>query len=215
VTTDKTKHYNRYGWTVDETNLATLPDSAPPAAKDLVKWMTLDGRRKSLEEWLGCVNREDSKIHGKFWHIGAWTHRMAHSNPNQANIASVYNLGKYHPKKDGSYYVVDGHTFTDYGEAYHFGLGKLTKEKSLSPVDEVKALYDSDLRACWTSGGDWQVGTDAAGIQLRILAHYMKSDEYAKAIVSGRKEDETDIHNLNRKALGPICKSRDVAKTFN
>ncbi len=58
------------------------------------------------------------------------------------------------------------------------------------------------------------VGTDAEGIQLRVLAHLMQSEEYVHAIVSGKKEDETDIHNLNRKALGMSHITRDMAKTF-
>jgi DNA polymerase-1 len=42
----------------------------------------------------------------------------------------------------------------------------------------------------------------------------MKSDDYVHAIVSGRKEDETDIHNLNRKALGLSHITRDISKTY-
>lgn len=168
--------FERYGWTVDEENLATLPASAPQAARDLTKWLTLDGRRKSLEEWINCV-KPDGKIHGKFWHIGAWTGRMSHSNPNQANIVAPFS-----------------------------GTPK-------NAVEEVKQRYDAQMRALWHSDKTL-VGTDAEGIQLRLLAHYMKSEEYVKAITSGRKEDETDIHNMNKKALGPVCRTRDAAKTF-
>lgn len=61
----------------------------------------------------------------------------------------------------------------------------------------------------------WLVGTDADGIQLRILAHLLENDEYIEAIESGDKDLGTDIHNLNRRALGSdICQSRDAAKTF-
>lgn len=182
------EHFKRYGWAVSETNLDTLPDDAPQAAKDLAKRLTLEGRRRSLTEWLSHV-QDDGRIHGKFWHIGAWTHRMSHSNPNQANIASVWD-----PKKVPK-----------------------------TPVEEVKAKYDTSMRGCWrASEGAWLVGTDAEGIQLRILAHYMKSPEYVEAITKGNKEDETDIHNLNKRALGtkksgngaPLCEDRDTAKTF-
>jgi len=84
-----------------------------------------------------------------------------------------------------------------------------------SAVDEVKDKYDGQFRALWSvPEGSYLVGTDAEGIQLRILAHLMKSDEYVHAIVSGKKEDETDIHNVNRKALGMSHVTRDMAKTF-
>jgi DNA polymerase-1 len=85
----------------------------------------------------------------------------------------------------------------------------------VSEVDKVKAKYDGQFRALWcVPEGSWLVGTDAEGIQLRVLAHLMRSEEYVHAIVSGKKEDETDIHNLNRKALGMSHITRDMAKTF-
>ncbi len=176
-------HYKRYGWKCSEENLKTLPPTAPEAAKDLAKWLTLEGRRSSLEEWLQAV-QEDGKIHGKFWHIGAWTHRMSHSSPNQANISACWPTDK---------------------------TGEPIPAKSA--VEEVKRKYDSDMRSCWKSD-HFLVGADAEGIQLRILAHYMKSEAYRDAIISGNKEDETDIHNLNKRALGPICRTRDDSKTF-
>ena len=172
-------HYKKYGWTCSEKNLQTLPNHAPQAAKDLAKWLTLEGRQQSLTEWLNCVNKTDGRIHGKFWHIGAWTQRMSHSNPNQANIFSA---------------------FTDTPK---------------TPVEEIKAKYDYCLRNLWKAeDGKWLVGTDAAGIQLRILTHYMKSETWKKSILAGKKEDETDIHSVNRKALGSVCRDRDTAKTF-
>jgi len=82
-------------------------------------------------------------------------------------------------------------------------------------VKKVKAQYDGPMRALWgVPEGCLQVGTDAEGIQLRLLAHFMKSEQYREAILSGSKEDQTDIHNLNRRALGLDHITRDDAKTF-
>lgn len=175
---EKAKQFAFYGWMCNETNLNTLPPTAPSGAKALAEWLTLEGRRSSLEEWLGCV-AEDNRIHGRFTHIGAWTGRLAHSAPNQANIPSSFHGD---PKTD---------------------------------VEKVKAKYDGNFRGLWAvEQGNWLVGTDAEGIQLRILADLMQSQEYVDAIITGKKEDETDIHNLNRKALGLSHISRDMAKTF-
>lgn len=175
---EKKKHFEHYGWMCNETNLNTLPDDAPRGAKALAEWLTLEGRRSSLVEWLNCL-KEDGRIHGRFTHIGAWTGRLAHSSPNQANIPSAFH-----------------------GEPN-------------TPVEEVKAKYDGPFRGLWTvEEGNWLVGTDAEGIQLRILADLMESPEYVDAIITGKKEDETDIHNLNRKALGLPHITRDMAKTF-
>jgi DNA polymerase-1 len=94
VIEDKKEHYAKYGWTCDETNLATLPDSAPEAAHLLTEWLCLEGRRSSLAEYAEAYNKEDGRIHPKFWNIGAWTHRMSHSKPNLANIVAPWDSRK-------------------------------------------------------------------------------------------------------------------------
>ena len=178
----KKKDLDRYGFTVSEANLSTLPETAPTGAKALAQWLTLEGRRSSLVEWIGQCG-DDLRIHGRINNIGAWTGRCAHKDPNTANISSPFH-GQ--PK---------------------------------SAVDEVKKQFDVHLRSCWTVPSDsWLVGTDADGIQLRVLADYLwrhfDADQYAQAIMKGKKEDETDIHNVNKKALDVPNGTRDMAKTF-
>lgn len=71
------------------------------------------------------------------------------------------------------------------------------------------------LRAMWVARSNRiLVGTDADSIQLRVLAHYMNDPVFTKALVEGDKDLGTDAHSLNRKALGPVCNTRAVAKTF-
>lgn len=98
--TDKLEKLRISGWKIDEDNLSTLPSTAPTGARLLAKRILLEARRRTLTEWLELV-REDGRIHGKFYGIGAWTHRMAHREPNTANIprefredGSVKLLGK-------------------------------------------------------------------------------------------------------------------------
>ena len=86
---NKLEELRKTGWKINEENLATLPLSAPSPARLLAKRILLEARRRSLEEWLGLV-KEDGRIHGKFFGIGAWTHRMAHQNPNTANIPNEF-----------------------------------------------------------------------------------------------------------------------------
>ncbi len=88
---DKLVHLKEYGWKVSEANLATLPISAPKPARTLAKRIMLESRRRTLHEWTSLVS-DDGRIHGKFYGIGAWTHRMAHQNPNTANIPTEAKL---------------------------------------------------------------------------------------------------------------------------
>lgn len=81
------------GWKVNEENLDTLPAKAPSSARTIAKRILLESRRRTLVEWLSLVRDEAGvpRIHGRFYGIGAWTHRMAHQNPNTANIPNEYD----------------------------------------------------------------------------------------------------------------------------
>ena len=57
--------------------------------------------------------------------------------------------------------------------------------------------YGPECRKCWIAApGKVLVGTDASGIQMRILAHHLGDPDYIKTVVSG------DVHN---KHLGYVC----------
>lgn len=75
---------DKYTWKINETNLLTLPPNAPSSAKSLARRILVESRRRTLTEWMSLV--KDNRIHGRFYGIGAWTHRMAHQKPNTANI---------------------------------------------------------------------------------------------------------------------------------
>ena len=66
-------------------------DEAPAPARTLAQRILLEARRRTLTEWLNLV-KDDSRIHGNFQGLGAWTHRMAHQNPNTANIPTEVKL---------------------------------------------------------------------------------------------------------------------------
>lgn len=81
----------KYGWKINETNLATLPDTAPKSARTLALRILYEARRRTLTEWKELYNPDTGRIHGKFISIGAWTHRMAHQKPNMANIPNEFD----------------------------------------------------------------------------------------------------------------------------
>ena len=81
--------------------------------------------------------------------------------------------------------------------------------------DGKKKFLGKEMRSLWIAPkGKLLVGVDADSIQLRVLAHYMHDRTFTTALIAGKKEDGTDAHSMNRKALGSVCKSREVAKRF-
>ena len=86
--------------------------------------------------------------------------------------------------------------------------GRMTHSKpNMAQVPSVSSPYGKECRSVWTvEDGNRLVGIDASGLELRMLAHYMKDDDYTNEILSG------DIHTKNMKAAG--LTNRDQAKTF-
>ena len=74
---------------------------------------------------------------------------------------------------------------------------------------KMDGMYAAECRQVFqVPEGKRLVGTDAAGIQLRVLAHYMNDPIYTEQVIDG------DIHTFNMNALGRYCKDRPTAKTF-
>lgn len=78
---------------------------------------------------------------------------------------------------------------------------------NMAQIPNASSEYGSECRACFVvEDGNVLVGIDAAGLELRMLAHYMKDEAYALAVAEG------DVHTLNQQAAG--LATRDQAKTF-
>ena len=92
--------------------------------------------------------------------------------------------------------------------------GRMTHSSpNMAQVPNSGSLYGPECRECWTvDDGNVLVGADASGLELRMLAHYMKDDDYVKTVVEGSSKDGTDVHTKNQKAAG--LQTRDQAKTF-
>ena len=86
--------------------------------------------------------------------------------------------------------------------------GRMAHAKpNMAQVPAGYSPYGKECRTCWTvPAGRTLVGIDASGIELRMLAHYMRNPAYVEEILNG------DIHTLNQKNAG--LETRDQAKTF-
>jgi len=81
---------------------------------------------------------------------------------------------------------------------------------NIAQVPSVGADYGPECRELFTSGPfEFLVGTDASGLELRMLAHYLArwdDGEYGDVILNG------DIHTHNQNLAG--LPTRNAAKTF-
>ena len=86
--------------------------------------------------------------------------------------------------------------------------GRMTHSTpNMAQVPSVGSEYGSECRSLFIVDKGYKlVGCDAASLELRMLAHYMKDEQYAKEIVEG------DIHTKNQTAAG--LQTRAQAKTF-
>ena len=80
---------------------------------------------------------------------------------------------------------------------------------NMAQVPATYSPYGQECRELWTvSNPDTHVliGTDASGLELRCLAHYMEDPKFTKEVLTG------DVHTANMQAAG--LSNRDQAKTF-
>ena len=92
--------------------------------------------------------------------------------------------------------------------------GRMTHSSpNMAQIPNSGSIYGKECRECWTvESNSVLVGCDASGLELRMLAHYMKDDKYVKTVTEGSSKDGTDVHTQNQKAAG--LETRDQAKTF-
>jgi len=86
--------------------------------------------------------------------------------------------------------------------------GRMTHNSpNMAQVPSLASPYGKECRACWTVPEGYKlIGIDASGLELRMLAHYMKDEDFKNEILHG------DIHSTNQRLAG--LESRNQAKTF-
>ena len=86
--------------------------------------------------------------------------------------------------------------------------GRMThRNPNMAQVPSLASPYGKECRACWIVDEDYKlIGVDASGLEIRMLAHYMKDEDFINEIING------DVHTSNQKLAG--LESRNQAKTF-
>ena len=92
--------------------------------------------------------------------------------------------------------------------------GRMTHSSpNMAQVPNSGSVFGPECRECWSvEKGNVLVGVDASGLELRMLAHYMKDQEYVKTVCEGSSKNGTDVHTINQ--IAAELQTRDEAKTF-
>lgn len=178
---EKLEKLDRYGWRINENNLSTLSEDAPPGARLLVERLLVASRLRTLDTWFESYNDADGRIHGNFNSIGTWVHRLSHSEPNMGNIAAEktikYNtphlrnlaieyggrMRKLWVAEKGSYLVGCDMEGAHLRLFAHF----------IDDKDFINALIN----------GDKKLGTDPHSINKRIIGDLCPDRDRAKTFV--------------------------------
>ena len=162
--TDKT-HTGQ--WKITERNLSTLSPAAPEGARRLVERLLLRTRLSTLDQWFGGYNPSTGRIHGKFTGIGTWTHRMSHTNPNMANIATEKSI-KYKSPELAKLAMYYGKLFRSLWVA---GEGNVLVGTDADGIQlRIFAHYINDPQFTEALvNGNKDNGTDAHSVNARIL----------------------------------------------
>ncbi len=143
----------------------------------IAEWMTINGRANMINNWLENWDEETGCIHGKLY--VADTLRFKHNSPNTANIPAV----RIKEEKNDR--------------------GKVVSSSVLKGLD---GYFTYEARDLWTARPNRVlIGTDAAGLELRMLAHYLNRPEFTEQVING------DPHQYNAD-LAEV--TRPTAKTL-
>lgn len=187
------------GAKLTEESLDRIKDTRGTLGMVLKARLTLAHRRSLIQGVLGLV-RDDGRISAEAITIGTPTMRMRHKGVVNIPKAAKYVLfGKHcrslfesswlQTETDGSYYR---------GMVFH-NHGGMLPHTNVTKKGEV-------CRSYVPAGRRILIGYDGAGLELRMLAHYVNDPEYIKQILEG------DIHSYNMDLAG--LPNRDAAKTF-
>lgn len=122
------------------------------------------------------------------------------------------------PKKDGAGggWLIHEKNGRIYG--YVNSNGAVTGRMTHSKPNVAQADKDHRMRMLWIPRRGWVlVGSDAEGLELRMMGHYLAKYDggaFIEAVIHGKKEDGTDVHTRNKNILLLHDRGSPGAKTF-
>jgi hypothetical protein len=179
----------------------------PDWCKGIAEWYVLMSRRNQI------LNKKDPAY---FDQNGAWPKQQSGNKECRGLLANAICFG--HDEEEW-----EGHTAQEYYEitgswpiighwrvpakAFHAATNTFRMRHKVVVNIPSRGLYGKEMRRIFIAGpGKMILGCDGAGLELRMLAHFMNDPDYQEIILNG------DIHTHNQQLAG--LSKRDYAKTF-
>lgn len=195
----------RYPWSgkIDDDSLKAwkAKGTIPEWAEKIVNYYIYRSRRSVI------LNKGDLE---KFEKVGEWPRQKSGRHECRGLLAVAYN--KEYDLTAGEYYAKFKEWPTSDEEEWRvpaagFTIGTNTFRFRHRFVVNIPARGLFPLRHLFiASKGKKLLGCDGAGLELRMLSHFMNDPEYQAIVLDG------DIHSHNQKKAG--LPTRDMAKTF-
>lgn len=183
----------------------------PEWCKGIAKWYILNSRRNQL------LNPKDTAYYevNKQWKSNNGEKKCRGILPT----ARLYESGSKYGGITAQQYFEDNGEWPVTGEwrvpaiAFHAATNTFRMRHKVVVNIPTRGLYGHEMRRCFIAGeGKMLLGCDGAGLELRMLAHFMNDNEYIKQVLEG------DIHTYNQQKAGlkgtSTMSPRDAAKKF-
>jgi len=155
---------------------------------------TPNGKAKVDEDTLASLTYPEAKLLIKYFKTDKMLGQVSEGKTSQLKMV----------RKDGR---IHGRVTTN---------GAVTGRMTHSSPNVAQTDKDKRVRSLYiVPPGKKLVGVDAAGLELRCLAHFLARYDggaYIDVILKGSKKDGSDMHTRTKKSIG--MRSRDHAKTF-
>ena len=178
----------------------------PEWCKGIADWYVLCSRRNQI------LNMKDPAYYDK---NGTWRKQASGTCECRGLLAQAICFdedSQWYMKRAQDYYAALG-CWPEVGhwrvpaKAFHAATNTFRMRHKVVVNIPSRGLYGKEMRKIFIAGpGKMVLGCDGAGLELRMLAHFMNDPEYQEIILNG------DIHTHNQELAG--LSQRDYAKTF-
>lgn len=173
------------------------------------EWYILESRRTQILNKRDCAHFEMTKQASEGG-VGTWPRQASKRNECRGLLPKC--ICQDTGIKAQTYYELNGF-WPDSGHwripavAFHSATNTFRmRHKNVVNIPS-RGLYGKQMRKLFIAKKGYKVlGCDGAGLELRMLAHFMNDPEYTETVLNG------DIHTYNMNMAG--LTSRDVSKTF-